>query len=240
MIEPFSRRWLEKSHARVLIFSPHDRLSLTRSLAKSGFVPQIEKDPAVWGNVLMGGNPPDAWLISAEVIDDALVFLAQELAAMNLLMPTAILFERPEAGLVERAWPLAQVGARAVFTEISAVGLLNELLKSDTSQVINHLLMKSQTKCVVLERMFFVLSHDPRALSMTPQALAEHIAMTKSQLYRALRQNALPGIEHLQLLLRLFPALRLLQRSGDAGRAAKLAGFADSTTFRRAIGPVSA
>jgi len=219
----------------LLTIAKEQHAEVTDSLKASGFAPRLEPTWLECAAAVASASPPAAWLIAADRVNTDCLRIVQSLHFRNKLVPTAVLLERLDPGLVAAAWRLGQLGVQSLLVDAGLPAAVRELATSQTAHTLRYLRASLGYSSKLVDHLFTLLATVPAASTMTTGEIAQRLDTTRSALYKALKTEGLPGVEDIQFLFRLLPALESLERSGNAERATALARFSDPAAFRKSV-----
>jgi hypothetical protein len=216
MINAASPVGSKPSAFRLVIQAPSEGWGGARALSGSGFEILIRTDWVRCLRLLESEQAPDALIVLADMVTADAVAAIRRWHYAGWLIPTAVLFERPDFQTIARVWPLAEMGVRCLFLDGTLASAIRELVHSDAQLFTSYLSARIPTASPCIRSLLRLLANDRKVVDMSTGDVAATIGSSRPVLYRELRDAGWPSVEQLQFAVRLFPAMRSFHRSGNA------------------------
>lgn len=205
------------------------------SLGRDWTVLQLEEwEEAV--QICAAAAPPAALIASACQLTSAGVRILRTLNERGLQPPLIIVLEDTAADTIRRVWRLKSIDADLLFswTELSET-IERRCSARGPAAVMQHIQHRLDVTSELPLRVMATVAAAESDAGLVVESIARAVGRKRSTIYAALSEAGIPGVEQLQVLLRLLRSIDVLRSGGLPADAAYVGGYSGEKAWRQAL-----
>jgi AraC-like DNA-binding protein len=185
--------------------------------------------------VLLSRDPPQVMLFTSDELSEDVRRSLIKLSIRGYTVPSAVLIRDLKPSVVHLAGRVHRHDVRPIFGMEDLDAGIGVLIARAGRPLSSRLERVIRTSNATWRSLIGLLEADRSCHTASPEKLAAKLGVSRSGLYRRLRQAGLPSPHAVQELYRLWPGVQRVVGGGSGEDAAFEADRPHPTAFRRAV-----